>query len=96
MTKASFSEDGLICWIDPDGAHDLPVESMLPHRFKLVDGVIVDKYDGATDNEVRKIDHDEAEKEIKAAQKAWDEDESENKGPRPMDLPALDLPGGEN
>lgn len=96
MTKASFSEDGLICWIDPAGSHDLPIESTLPHRFKLVDGEIVDKYNGVTDNKVRELDHADAVEALKAVQDAWDEDESENKGPRPSDLPPLDLPGGEN
>jgi hypothetical protein len=95
MTKASFSEDGLVCWIDPDnGTHELPVESMLPHRFKLVEGVVVDKYEGVTDQKVREIDHEEA---MKAAAEAVDGEGN----PTPFELPPLDyvapLPGeGDN
>lgn len=95
--KANFSEDGLICWIDNEnGQYDLPIESTLPHRFKLVDGEVVDKYKGVTDDKVRELDHADAAKAVKDAQDAWDADESENKGPRPVDLPPLVLPGGEN
>jgi hypothetical protein len=38
------------------------------------------------------IDHAEAVARQTAAQEAWDEDESETKGPRPESLPALSLP----
>ena len=42
--------------IGPDGDYDLPVESVLGHRFQLVDGVVVDRYDGVTDDEVKDVD----------------------------------------
>jgi hypothetical protein len=38
------------------------------------------------------IEHDEAIASVTAAQEAWDEDESENKGPRPESLPPLRAP----
>ena len=42
--------------ISEDGDYDLPVESDLGHRFRLVDGIVEDRYDGVTDDEVRAID----------------------------------------
>ena len=42
--------------IGPEGDFDLPVESVLGHRFQLVDGNVVDRYDGVTDDEVKEID----------------------------------------
>lgn len=43
-----------------NGDHDLPIESDLPHRFELKDGVVLDKYNGVSDDEVRRIDHEAA------------------------------------
>jgi hypothetical protein len=77
--------------IDVDGEHEV-VESQLLHRFTLVDGVAVDKYPGKTDREIMAIDHAEAILKVTAAQEAWDEDESEDKGPRPQSLPPLYVP----
>jgi hypothetical protein len=77
--------------IDVDGEHEV-VESQLLHRFTLVDGVCVDKYPGKTDREIMAIEHAEAVASVTAAQEAWDENESETKGPRPESLPALHLP----
>jgi len=77
--------------IDVDGEHEV-VESQLLHRFTLVNGVAVDKYPGKTDREIMAIEHAEAIVAIKAAQEAWDEDDSLNKLPRPADLPELHLP----
>ena len=77
--------------IDVDGEHEV-VESQLLHRFTLVNGEVVDKYPGKTDREIMTIEHAEAVASVTAAQEAWDEDESENKFPRPESLPALHLP----
>jgi hypothetical protein len=77
--------------IDVDGEHEV-VESQLLHRFTLVNGVCVDKYPGKTDREIMAIDHAEAITRQTALQAAWDEDESEIKGPRPESLPALYVP----
>ncbi|EME70011.1 hypothetical protein H261_10692 [Paramagnetospirillum caucaseum] len=54
--KISFPHGNDWGVIGPEGDHDLPVESTLGHRFQLVDGEVVDRYDGATDDEVREID----------------------------------------
>ena len=43
-----------------NGDYDLPIESDLPHRFELKDGAVVDKYDGVSDEEVKRIDHEAA------------------------------------
>ena len=77
--------------IDVDGDHEV-VESQLLHRFTLVDGVCADKYPGKTDREIMAIDYEEASAKVAEAQAAWDEDESETKGPRPESLPPLSLP----
>lgn len=84
--------------IDPTGDVTLPIDSTLPHRFEVVDGVIVDKYDGKTDNEVRQADHVEAQARVDEAQAAWDaatEEERSTMGARPEDLPELQLPAAE-
>lgn len=93
MTKANFSQDGLICWIDNEnGEYELPVESVLPHRFTLVDGKVVDKYDGVTDDKVKEIDHEKAMEDAAALVDL-------EGNPTPQELPPLDyvapLPEGE-
>ncbi|MEO5338550.1 MAG: hypothetical protein H7841_16925 [Magnetospirillum sp. WYHS-4] len=55
-SKISFPHGNDWGVIGPEGDHDLPVDSVLGHRFHLVDGEVVDRYDGATDDEVRAID----------------------------------------
>ena len=55
-SKISFPHGNDWGVIGPEGDHDLPVASVLGHRFHLVDGEVVDSYDGATDDEVRRID----------------------------------------
>jgi len=89
--KIKFCGPQNVVAIDPDGDHEV-VETQLLHRFTLVDGEVVDKYPGKTDREIMAIDHAEAITRQTAAQAAWDEDESEIKGPRPESLPALSLP----
>lgn len=89
-TKARI--DGIIVSIDANGEHDLPVESTLSHRFEVVDGVILEKekYAGLTDNEVRQLDHEDAQVRLTAAQDEWDSAE-EKVGDRPLNLPPLTL-----
>lgn len=60
VTKMNFTLNGLAI-IDPDGEYSANVESVLGHRFSLVDGKVVDKYDGITDDEVKAADHVVAE-----------------------------------
>ena len=54
--KISFPHGNDWGVIGPEGDHDLPVDSILGHRFHLVDGEVIDRYDGVTDDEVREID----------------------------------------
>jgi hypothetical protein len=55
-SKISFPHGNDWGLIGPEGDHDLPVDSVLGHRFQLVDGEVVDRYDGVTDDDVREID----------------------------------------
>ena len=55
-SKISFPHGNDWGVIGPEGDHDLPVDSVLGHRFHLVDGEVVDRYDGVSDDEVREID----------------------------------------
>lgn len=91
-TKAFITEMNTVL-LDDSGDVDLPVASSLPHRFEVVDGVIVDKYNGISDREVRIQDHAEAQARVDEAQAAWDAlPEEERVGERPLDLPELTLP----
>ena len=55
-SKISFPHGNDWGVIGSEGDHDLPVDSVLGHRFQLVDGEVVDRYDGVTDDDVREID----------------------------------------
>ena len=55
-SKISFPHGNDWGVIGPEGDHDLPVDSTLGHRFQLVDGEVIDRYDGVTDDEVREVD----------------------------------------
>ncbi len=59
--KISFPHSNNWGVISEDGDYDLPVVSDLGHRFRLVDGLVKDCYDGITDEEVRAIDAQAAE-----------------------------------
>ena len=54
--KISFHHSNDWGVISPDGEYDLPVKSVLGHRFKLVDGAVEDRYNGVTDKQVKTID----------------------------------------
>ncbi len=54
--KISFPHSNDWGVISEDGDYDLPVESDLGHRFRLVDGIVEDRYDGVSDEEVQTID----------------------------------------
>ena len=54
--KISFPHGNDWGVIGPEGDHDLPVDSTLGHRFQLVYGEVIDRYDGVTDDEVREVD----------------------------------------
>ena len=55
-SKISFPHGNDWGVIGPEGDHDLPVDSTRGHRFQLVDGEVIDRYDGVTDDEVREVD----------------------------------------
>ena len=78
-----------------NGDYDLPIESDLPHRFELKDGVVLDKYNGVSDEEVKRIDHEAAiaaREAIIAAVEAGDEEEINI----PAEIPALDAVAAED
>jgi hypothetical protein len=86
--KISFMGEGFAGQLLENGDYDLPIESDLPHRFELKDGVVVDKYDGVSDEEVKRIDHEAAmaaREEIIAKVEAGDEEEHNI----PQELPPL-------
>jgi hypothetical protein len=72
--KISFPHGNAWGVIGPDGDYKLPVASLLGHRFQLVDGKVVDRYDGVSDDEVKKIDEERTQQkqadELKAARDA--------------------------
>jgi len=78
--KLHFEFEGAVAQILETGEYDAPIESTLPHRFELVNGKVVDKYKGASDEEVRRIDHEEA------IQRALDHTDHEG-NPAPLDPP---------
>ena len=72
--KISFPHGNDWGVIGPDGDFKLPVASVLGHRFQLVDGKVVDRYDGVSDDEVKKIDEERIQQkqadELQAARDA--------------------------
>ena len=79
---------------DENGEYETDIVTSLPHRLDVVDGVVVDKYPGKTDREVKIADHATAATLLAADQAEWDElsEDIKNKTVRPADLPELDLP----
>lgn len=55
-TKMSFLETGNAV-IHDAGEYEVAIDSKLGHRFSLVNGAVVDKYNGVSDDEVKQIDH---------------------------------------
>lgn len=87
--KISFMGEGFVGQFLEHGEYDLPIESDLPHRFELKDGVVLDKYNGVSDDEVKRIDHEAAiaaRLEFIAKVEAGEEEESNI----PPELPPLD------
>ena len=87
--KISFMGEGFVGQFLENGEYDLPIESDLPHRFELKDGVVLDKYNGVSDDEVKRIDHEAAiaaREAVIAAVEAGDEVEANI----PAELPSLD------
>jgi len=62
-TKVSFDVNGL-GYIDPEnGTHTFDIDSNLGHRFKIIDGLAQDIYHGVSDEEVKRMDHVQAQQE---------------------------------
>tara|TARA_B100000513_G_C11864556_1_gene173901 strand:+ start:179 stop:616 length:438 start_codon:yes stop_codon:yes gene_type:complete len=59
VDKISFPHGNDWGVIGPNGDYKLPVASVLGHRFQLVEGKVVDRYGGVSDDEVRKLDADQ-------------------------------------
>jgi hypothetical protein len=93
MRNGYFGTLGNWIW-DENGEMRTPVDSNLGHRFYLEDGVVKDRYNGVSDNRVREIDHEAAMERNAEEIAAW-EAAPEPKGPRPVELPPLVLPGEE-
>jgi len=77
-----------------NGDYETDIVTSLPHRLDVVDGVVVDKYPGKTDNEVKIADHEKAAAELAKRKDEWNKlsDEEKKNVERPEDLPELDLP----
>lgn len=89
-----FNYYGGVASFNENGEYETDIVTSLPHRLSVVDGVVVDKYPGMTDNEVRVADHEAARERLIADQAEYDELSAElkSKVDRPADLPELDLP----
>lgn len=91
--KLNYNEYTDTVQIVDNGEYETDIVTSLPHRLTVVDGVVVDKYPGKTDREVKIADHARANELLAAEQKLWDDAaENERFGERPADLPELDLP----
>jgi hypothetical protein len=55
-TKLNFTFNGLAEIVE-DGEYSVKITSKIPHRFSLVDGKVIDKYDGISDADVVKADY---------------------------------------
>lgn len=87
--KLSFAFEGAAPQIDPHGQYESPIETTLLHRLTLKDGKVVDLYNGVSDDEVRRIDHE-------TAAKVAEEHVDHEGNPAPLDLgplPVLDEDG---
>ena len=89
-----FNYNDGVATFDENGQYETDIVTSLPHRLSVVDGVVVDKYPGKTDREVRIADHEKAQEQLEKDQAEWDELDEEIKKvvPRPAALPELDLP----
>jgi len=89
-----FNYNDGVASFNENGEYETDIVTSLPHRLSVVDGVVVDKYPGMTDNEVRIADHETALERLAQDQAEWDQLEEDIKRnvERPADLPELDLP----
>lgn len=78
--KIYFDDSGVAQRVGPGEEFEVDIESDLLHRFELVDGKVVDNYDGITDEEVRIKDYEDVvEKHLNNV--------DEDGNPAPLDPP---------
>jgi len=61
--KISFDDSGNAYFDSENGEYEIPLNTQLAHRFKLIDDEVVDIYEGMSDYEVRLADHQKAKEE---------------------------------
>ena len=71
IIKVTFTEDGTQYYPDPDGKFELDDTISHPHRFQVKEGVLVDIFDGMSDNAILAKITEEADAEL--ARKLVDE-----------------------
>jgi len=64
IIKVTFDEDGTQYYPDPNGKFELDDMAPHPHRFQVKDGVLVDIFDGMSDNAIIAKIKEEADAEL--------------------------------
>jgi hypothetical protein len=64
IIKVNFNEDGTQYYPDPDGKFEIDDMVPHPHRFQVKDGVLVDIFDGMSDNAILSKITEEADAEL--------------------------------
>ena len=64
IIKVTFDEDGTQYYPDPNGKFELDDMAPHPHRFQVKDGVLVDIFDGMSDNAILAKITEEADAEL--------------------------------
>ena len=83
--KISFMENGVAFIDEIDGEYEVSDDLLLIHRYELVDGAVVDKYDGISDYELRLV-------EYQAVVDAYAANVDEDGNPAPLDPPPPPYP----
>ena len=64
IIKVNFNEDGTQYYPDPNGKFELDDTISHPHRFQVKEGVLVDIFDGMSDNAILAKITEEADAEL--------------------------------
>ena len=64
IIKVTFTEDGTQYYDDPNGKFELDDMASHPHRFQVKEGVLVDIFDGMSDNAIIDKIKEEADAEL--------------------------------
>ena len=64
IIKVTFNEDGTQYYDDPNGKFELDDMAPHPHRFQVKDGVLVDIFEGMSDNAILAKITEEADAEL--------------------------------